>query len=79
MFGATTVSATLIRTIRNHGFSLYTNRDYIYVWLDERESSGITEVQFRSTDPGIVSSDLSLLPYSFQKAVRTIGGITSGN
>jgi len=56
------INAEVIRQIRAGGLSLGYLAPYFYVRNHTRLPYGVHVVQFRSTDPGITRSDLSLLP-----------------
>jgi hypothetical protein len=59
---ADAVTQALVRALEATQFQVAWEPPFIVVWRDLLNNSGISVASFRSTDPAIVRSDLSLLP-----------------
>ena len=56
------ITAEIIRQLREAGFLTEYVHPYIHIRSISAPRKGIRQIEFRSTDTGIVNSDLSLLP-----------------
>ncbi|MBI2016731.1 MAG: hypothetical protein HYS77_14520 [Candidatus Rokubacteria bacterium] len=59
---ADAVNLALVQAIQEAGFDVAFFPPFIVVLRHSGSSEGLTRVGWRSTDPGITSSDLALLP-----------------
>jgi hypothetical protein len=74
---ASKVTEALVQAIRNAGFLVEVQPPEIVVLWDTVNSSTLTRVGLRSTDPAIVTSDVGLDPLPAEGSAAGVAGVTA--